>query len=418
MEYPTRKATQGFQPSMPPPAANDNRPSLPVIPFPLKHAAGRKAAQSLAGLAAKALLRLNPWVRIAWTLYDVYDMYRQTQGPYNQPSYFDVPSGWVLDRDCGLSGDVALNHTYVCGTNYNIPPALFADYQTFPRYAGGRYWYSRYQYIGFFFGNHRLKLAQSYTYPVAPEPLIPPPHPAVIPAVVQPGKFIPAPRPPRGVPASPWTQPAPLPTPALDPFALPVQQPVEVPRPIPYRLIPYRVPNPYRSPLEQPSRGPGPQDELKPRQLPQEEATKVLEPGKPPVVGAPPELRRPGPGVKERKIRATRAAGKIVAAVNQVTEAKDVVEAFYEALPDKFKPHVGKQVKVQVSFTEKARLVYRHFQDIPAYDALKALADNQAEDRFFGAIGQDLKQGAQSAHEQGYKLHGDLPFGFQRGPVL
>lgn len=199
-------------------------------------------------------------------------------------------------------------------------------------------------------------------------------------------------------PPATWVFPdvAPALEPTVNPMAVPIARPGPEKAPVPYRLIPYRQPNPFLSPHEQSNWGP--------RTLVREagELSWKFDPRYRNRVRpeAKPHVRQPpGKGTKERKLNLSIGGvpGKIIGGV---TEAVDAVDAIYAALPSKYKsPGLTPQ--------EKAAQIYRHFDQVDLRKALANLFVQQVSDRAWGTIG---KAAAQAA------VKGGLPRGLQFGP--
>lgn len=423
MEYPSNTPRQDFQsPRGLPLPANDNRPSAPVIPFPLKNierSVGSKAARSFAGLGIKGLLRLNPYVRLAWTIYDVYQWYLQWRASQDVPFSFGGPN-WSLF--CGSGSGSPYGEWASCQA-VNTSQAQFAAKDgIIPWRHPNTQWYATFRGPA---NDHPLfptikqfNTLVVYRHNVNPGPTTAPAYTYVAPHT-EPGRVVPNPAVnpsvPDGLPVVPevGVPPMPLVPPQLDPFAVPVNFPMQPWKAMPWRLLPYRVPNPYRSPTEQPTWGPEPV----PPPMAQEPAapTVVYEPDGRVVIGAPPSLGRHGKGrgVKETKLRVNRAVALAIHYGGKATEAADAVDALYDALPDDVKPHVGRFVKKTVQPHVKAKLVYRHFDKIDWTEAIINLIKNEAEDRVIGYFGNKAKQAAKKS-----RPHGDLPIGFGTGPGL
>jgi len=423
MEYPM-KARQDFRSPVPQQLpANDNRPSAPVIPFPTSTVGKRvvaKSAQSFAGLAVKGLLRLNPWVRLAWTIWDIYDAYRVLKRGEDVPFHF-VDNRWVVD--CGGGGGTPHARWKACIPNALESPSEFGAREgvTAWQYPPGTTWYVTFrgpahQEPGFPPGYMRFPISGVYHWNAVSVPPVAPPA-DYVPAHTEPPRVVPNPAMPRPVaPGRPYVPqvgvpPMPVVPPQLDPMALPIGDPLQPYKPLPWRLLPYRQPNPYRSPTEQPSWGPAPTP--RPTLLEPAGPTLVFDPGQPVKIGAPPSLGRHGKGrgVKETKVKINRALAISLHVAGKVTETVDAVEALYDALPDDVKPHVGKYVKKTVLPQVKAKLVYQHFDRIDIEEAIINLVKNEIEDRVIGYFGNKAKEAAKKS-----RPHGDLPIGFGVGP--
>jgi hypothetical protein len=178
-----------------------------------------------------------------------------------------------------------------------------------------------------------------------------------------------------------------------DAFALPIGQPASVPEALPWALIPNRQHNRNRDPNEQYQRGYGTTLDVRSRDpdlqpdIQTFPDTLVVEV---PVVGSPvvrpPDTVRPHSATRPRKREKeakliAQATGALKTVLNVATEAKDVVDALYKALPRRLRPY--KKMRPH----EKAVLLYKHFGEIDKPKALKFLIENQAEDKLFGKIG-------------------------------
>lgn len=211
------------------------------------------------------------------------------------------------------------------------------------------------------------------------------------------------------------------------PFRLPVRkvwpEVIFAPRP---EELPWLEPSPYVDPLSLPKL-PWPLVALRPNTAAYVrsyavpgpgEAAPSLEPsfGRPlvpkgevvPLPGLKPWLpvRPPGPKVKERKIRMG-GYGAINAVVGAATEAVDVVEALWDALPRSAQTREkGKKTTPQ----QKALDLYKGWPQLDLPAAVKNLLANELKDRAIGTIGQAVGKAAQKA-----RPHGNLPIGYQAG---
>lgn len=207
---------------------------------------------------------------------------------------------------------------------------------------------------------------------------------------------------------APLAPPVPLLPPGVDPLIRPPFSNEPLPVPLPWRAIPYRVPNPARDPREQPRRGPGPRP--RPR-LPTER-----DPMAPPVAGEPGPTIVVGPGTvtegnpapgarphpprrgeKEKKVRSG-LPFLIRHPVNAATEAKDFIDAVWEAIPwkDRIAYHEGKKVP---RADQKARALYDLFDKIDWEEAIENIVENQIEDFVFGKAGQLSKKSRETAQD-------------------
>lgn len=154
---------------------------------------------------------------------------------------------------------------------------------------------------------------------------------------------------------------------------------------MPWALMPYNPisePTPYE-PYPQPVPNPDP-------------GVVIVHPPGPPVKPTVPGV--PAPGVKERKftgrnralLEAFRATQRFF---HGVTEYGDMVDAIYEALPDRLQ-------KEGLNPAEKSWEIYKHLDDVNMSEAIKNLLWNQVEDY---VIGKGFKSVQDAANRLGVK---------------
>lgn len=141
-------------------------------------------------------------------------------------------------------------------------------------------------------------------------------------------------------------------------------------------------------------------------------------PGEPPKVISPEGHRwhLPGPRVKERKVALSTNSFAVGRAVNRlfnlVTESGDVIESFWEALPD---AHVARERAMRhgknPTMTEQLRQLYRHWNEVDMREALGNLLVNHLEDKVIGKFG----KATQDAYR---KTPGARRIGITTGPAL
>lgn len=380
-----RAALDGFQgPVQLPTPANDNRPPLRV-PRPANDnvppARPRvpPAVKQLGGIARRGL-RFFPPGRLLDAGLEVYELYRgraETAGGQQ----LEYP-GWNLAGQCNsLPIHRYINTTQsllgACLTGQTVGSAYPVS-QPVPTSYTRIMLYNVYRTE---FGFERGRTVATFWREA--------PGPAQLPRWVEAPGRLPI-----------WRPPLKVPYPALDPFSLPIGQPVSTPKPIPYRALPYLKPNPWRSPSEQTIRMPRTVGRARPEGL----GSIELYPN-PGNRIRPGHALKPAPkGTKERKFRiySIRAGSALGRSLSVVTEAKDFVDAIYDALPDKYKrrwhsPH------------EKAWLIYRHFLEIDVAEAIQNVIENQIEDWILGKAAQQM---AKASRRRG------SPFGLTVGPAI
>jgi hypothetical protein len=99
--------------------------------------------------------------------------------------------------------------------------------------------------------------------------------------------------------------------------------------------------------------------------------------------------RPPERNVQERKIKVSAAMAASIRFVNSATEGLDLLDAFYESLPDRFKPRYRdtKYVRRVVKPQDKLRAVADHWREISLPQLLYNIGANQIEDMIYGKIG-------------------------------
>lgn len=174
---------------------------------------------------------------------------------------------------------------------------------------------------------------------------------------------------------TPATQPATSPVPR--PRPQPQTQPVPKPRPQPGQPPVVTRPLPDNPPLVDPTL---PWPPVVPRPQPGTDPTP-----QPPVVVSPttPPLtprRPPGPGVKERKTRAQKALLGLIGVWDALSEYGDVMDAFYDALPENRK-------KKGASPLEKSQALYRFWGEVDLDTAIYNAVFSQVSDFVWAQLG-------------------------------
>lgn len=244
-----------------------------------------------------------------------------------------------------------------------------------------RWWASLILYHDRGVGSHPLEFHSNWTRDVLPESGTPDQAP-----------FVQAP--------DVWVWPDALPSlePTVNPMSIPIGRPGPEKAPVPYRLIPYRVPNPWLSPNEQTIWGPveraGPKTNANARFVVRPGQEVKVNPDAPPVPRAPPQR-----GTKERKFKI--AVGGVTAKIiNIATESIDFIDALFYALPAKARRGADTPDK-------KAMAIYRHYDELNMSKAIANLLVQQVQDRAYGTIG---RASAEAARRAGRST------GFQLGP--
>lgn len=120
-------------------------------------------------------------------------------------------------------------------------------------------------------------------------------------------------------------------------------------------------------------------------------------PDAPPLPGRPLRAQPPRKGEHERKGQVEQAIGKAVAVAFFGTEAKDAVDAIYDALPKHIRQQtdksgttrkgamVGEGVRYSTTI-DKAVAIYKHYRDLDLSEAAKNLLINHFIDKIIGTM--------------------------------
>lgn len=354
-------------------------------------AAGRLASGAALQWAGRAIFivgRLSPWIAAALIIWELADLLNDL--PNRPPLGRAVPGGFYFHHDCGLFNfgvpqemlgngrDAGGGHAAGCNVNPgggSIPPFGDAYYTITQQWQLGgffnvdRDWVTYWRDAGINFtpGNGDLL--------------------------------------PDGLPP-PAGSPSPAPAPQFWPYAPPGEgQPNPAPVPIP--LVPYLPQAPIMP--EGPERGyeypnvpygePRPNNPRAPRHQ--------VFPRNRPLPHGPAAPRKPEPKEKERKVHINNIGGSVGqafrAVINAVTETRDAVNAIYNALPRRYRPHRF------VSPQEKAWLIYKHANELDVPLAIQNLIEENLKDQFWGRIGKGVGRAS--------RLRGG-PIGYQTGPAI
>lgn len=383
-----------------PPVQFGRKPPLPVPP-PLSP--GRPPFRVPFRFLGRAIPFFG-WALLAYELWRLYEQYS---------SYFGPPAGWRIGCSVNWGPLEAFSHgaPNICGTPGQVyvgpmPPTYVWSCGAFTcgfhDIAMGPY-----TNAGLRFGH-----AIEWVAPRFPK-FGPGSYPSAPPA---PSNYQPAPEPdiPPAVPDI---------YPELDPFRRPMS-PAPQPRPLPVRFPKFPRP-PDRSPDEWHKRGPNRPTRARPN--PNERPGPVEIPARPPafdppfvdrstdpsgqprpVVNNPPFSRGPvnepnpkndkpplvvfrpngsgskppAPNEKEKKWSAKVGPSWLARIFGEATEAKDIIDAFYQSLPK----DVRKKYKRNPPPQDALRALYDHAEQIDLQRAIELLAINAIEDSVVGGI--------------------------------
>lgn len=414
--YKPSKAWQGYgaEPVRYPGGA---MPRLPGNNFPRGHpmhvpAVGFPAASAWGAAAALARfgVRFIPWIGLAALLWGLWEVYRAKAGYFG----FKV-MGYSLQNDCnrrkdrvtrsGVTGCSGVQPLPAPWNGVDFPTNLFVVQENIP--------------------NNTCRPSQWWRKTSVRNPrVLPPPvwdpflprwdpvNPQLDPEAMPIGRPMPLPEPvpPAFAPAQPTTSPHARP-------GDPIRGPVEVPR------WDYPWPEPWWPGWPVPvSPSPGPRPVTTtppvvplPVPLPPPVTGVDVPPGDPvvpPSISASPGAprlrrrrprngpRKPGKSVKERKLILTPGAKSLVGlALNFATEAADLIDAFWWALPPEYRSPPIKHPKgywYAVGAAQKARDVWENFEHVDLEKALKNFVSMQASDMVAAQSGKALAKANRS----------------------
>lgn len=218
-----------------------------------------------------------------------------------------------------------------------------------------------------------------------------------------------------------YMRPADWPYPTVDPNLLPIGRPAMVPRPLPWRYRNGRRTDPRQMPGRKWEATYGRIDlDGNPNARPAPYGVRVRIDSRGVIAVRPaPRPKPPPPRTREVKSWVMRAAGVPRAIYNGVSEADDLADSMIDALP---KDLVKKYRRIwknsamwevykigDETLTYKLWLIYKLSDHINIVDMLKNMADNEAEDRAFGRLGEHTRDANQQMGR---------PAGIALGPAL
>lgn len=284
-----------------------------------------------AGAAVRLLSRRIPYVGWVLTAWDLYNLYQQLKQPYAKYGPGPGAGGWQLYFDCGGGslGPYPISGWTSCQTNYLYTSIVTALGKTITT---GGYTYA--SYFKSYTGGPSIwscVVGQTWRRPVSTPT---PPHP----------------KHPRWINPRPLEEPVPVRMPRLDPALIPPMTFAPDPAPIPYKFVPHRP----------------------------------LPPGTSRGHDRVPSLRfhqrtPPPPGTKERKLKARAAAALALKGVHVLSEALDVLDAFWNALPKNVRMRYGNATP-----QKKAQVIYDNYSKINMSDLMFELLWNHYSDKYIG----------------------------------
>lgn len=355
------------------------RPGVPISISRTPHTAAY--ALSLRGIRMMAW-RFTPWGDLLQIGLILLKRYQEAQ---DQTVLFHPSSAYSLVCDLGGSA-TELSSLYggnVCNTGQYYSPGFVPTAES--------EWVSEWQVVDPNTASNICERVWHRTLPAEEAPEFVPAQPEVLP------QFMPWPD------EFPDVQAVPAVMPQLDPATKPIGKPAPQPETLPWAVLPYRQPNPWRDPVEQTERGPKPEPALGPPvgEQPPPIVRPPLNPEFPggKVVVRPPSFvipnRPPRKGEKEKKLAISLPAGHpVMQGIGAVTEGMDVIDAIYWAIPKKYRP------KGFTNPWDKARAIYDNADNIDWEKALENILKNEIEDQI---IGRSSKARNKAQRDAGWK---------------
>ena len=182
-----------------------------------------------------------------------------------------------------------------------------------------------------------------------------------------------------------------------DPMLMPADWFAPQTRPIPYELIPARVDNPYRAPSERTETGPRSQpvpiSAAGSHNPPWNTVARTYRRGVTPVDTLKMELPKPPKrGEKERKASVTRGAQNVLRVVENLTEAQDMLDAFYYALPKEYRPRGATPL-------QRDMLLLQYYEQVDLNKAIENVIKQQVGDMVFGMLGKGYGSAARRGNQ-------------------
>lgn len=358
-------------PNARPRPANDNRPRFnsptrPRVPFgKVPPGVSPAAAAALARKAAfRMALRMIPYLGLALTAWELYQWLNKNWDYLFSIPADGPPAGYEKIVDCGTPTGPPWGWSWIgypCGlgtTSY--PPRLDPEWDTSAsgtKFPDINYWWFEEPNI---YG--RIGVREYWQYKGDPNAPVIPPRPLVMP-------YFPT-------VTMPWEDPVPFQW-----QDLPIPDPVRDPWP---RYDPVNNPNPggYDPPtgrIDVPKEGTRPQ-----------------------------YAQAPTGGTKERKVRANAAQRSLLAhALSAYSEAGDLVDALYKALPKNLQSDDDKNI------AQKINRLYKHWDAVKMDEAMTNIVRDQVTDPKFAKQFQKMQE---ALAEYGFRLPGPRGAGGTSGP--
>lgn len=386
--------------NMPKPA-NDNLPTPANDNTPLGWDPGSLGYDASARVLGRALGRYAPIIGAAMLAYDRYQWYNNL-GVY-APLTDDVTApGATVTVNCGPGGSTMRyrNGFTVTGCGNNLPISPTSDRVQDGPFKGMFIW----DIVAPYPPNPNLPLAapvRAYAW-TSPGPMRVGNHvTAHFPSLPYENQGHPR----IGVAGEGAPAIKPNPFPSLAPSTTPIMQPSPTPAPIPWIVLP-GLPWDVNSPstVQRVEAYDAPQDV---RANNPEHAIDIVS-GE--AVAPEHSYARPPSGTKEKKFASsgTKGTALIRQLFDAASEAEDLLDSFYWAVEGRKRPlrewvrtPTGKWARRKLTIQEKAIWLGQNFDAINWQLAVENVVKNEIQDRFYGYIGQRMRDAAQRVYQSG-----------------
>lgn len=286
--------------------------------------------------AIKATGRMVPFIGWGLAAWSAYDLWRSLEGGGRMQG---VPEGWTLHSDCGVSGAFVLAQINSCNTAQGISTSgLASAFVRKGHSSGGVHYRSEWRWTpSVQAGSRILRQANIYRWT---RPGTPPNYPHT------------------------WHS-VPL-----------VMPPVNLPNMPPEMYPPGQgSPNPNAPPVGKSphSQGGQPSSRPSPRRRPQ------------------PRRRNNKNKSKEQKLKFNRGMKFILGILNGATEAKDLMVALFDALPEKVKDRYDVKDGKPITDVQKAKALWENFDKVEWDDAIYNIVRENIEDLVWAKLGVPTK---------------------------
>lgn len=290
------------------------------------------------GLAVRGLTRLLPvigWLQTAWDLYQLVQWLARLRNLEGWELLIECPTGGVGQLSPGNAGLCGVNPAHQ--SEWQEPQNQYTDFDQLPNSFGHENWLGVRSF-------HRVTPGAQPYFPARPVP---------------------------DMQYEPMVN-----LPAVDPMVQPVEALQPPPVPIPWVLIPYFGPNPYRVDQREVGYGVRPGYEVAYPSV----QTDVTPSAPPTHTNVPYWPQPPKPGVRERKQKMTLNGTGLGLVINTITESTDFINALWKSLPLEFRS------KGFVTIWDKIADLWEHLGEIDGRELGLRLLIEMLEDKTYGTL--------------------------------